>query len=178
MGSGWAESLLDPGDPAALDATTLPFPNNVVVTLAQEFKGAAADGIDTVLMRPLKPTDPDVSLGVFAMDWIPGEYEMAGKVNIDPTLSTYHFGIHAFVKHGNREEGLLKHALLTKMVRLMLYRRESLRVRLSQLNEASFGVVERAQKWGIRQQRFMANELEGSFLFVSTTEFWLETETV
>ncbi len=129
-------------------------------------------------MRPLRPEDPATSIGIFVMDWVPGELEMAGRSNPDPTLSTYLFGIHAFVKHGDREDGMIKHALLSKMVRSMLYRQESLRVRLSQLSETSLGVRERSQRWGVRQQRFMANEIEGSFLYLSTLEFWVETESI
>ncbi len=159
-----------------LVAEVLPFPNNVLILLYQEL--VQLEGIEYVGVRPLKPEDPPVSLGLFVIDWVPGELEMAGTPNPDPTISTYLYGIQALVQHANREEGLLKHTLLSKMIRSMLYRRESLRVRLSQLNETSLGVTERTQRWGVRQQRFMSNDLEGSFLYLSTLEFWVETESV
>lgn len=170
--------MSDLGDPTPitdLNPEYLPFPNNVLVLLAQELQ--AIDYAELVAMRPLKPEDPPVSIGVFVIDWIPGDAEMTGRANSDPTISTYLFGIQALIRHTDREEGLLKHALLSKIIRSMLYRRESIRVRLSQLNEASLGITERTQRWGVRQQRFLSNELEGNFLYLSTLEFWVETET-
>jgi hypothetical protein len=60
----------------------------------------------------------------------------------------------------------------------MLYGDQPLRVGLAALSVASGSSIERAQRWGIRQQRFSSNEIQGAFLYLSTLEFWLETETI
>lgn len=149
------------------------FPNNVVEVLAEEFMGI--EGMEFVLKRPLNATDPDMCLGVFALDWVPEEYEIG---QYEPAIATYHYAVQAFVKHANEEEGIAKHTILSKMVRAMLYRESSIRVRLGSLTETSLGIKERTQRWGVRQQRFMSNEIAGAFLYLSTVELWLQTEAV
>lgn len=161
--------------------TSVPgFPSNVVELLASKF--LTIEGLEYVLKRPLRPTDPDMCLGVFPLDWVPGEFEIGGAVNInipvDPVTSTYLYAIQAFVKHGDEEEGILKHTILSKIVRAMLYRDTGLRVALAALNETSLGMKERTQRWGVRTQRFIQNEISGQFVFLSTMDFWLETEVV
>jgi len=149
------------------------FPNNVVEVLSDEF--GSIENLQYVLKRPLNSTDPDMSIGIYALDWVPQSFEIG---QYEPVLATYHYALQAFVKHANEEEGILKHTLLSKLVRSMLYRETSIRVRLGALSETSLGIKERTQRWGVRQQRFISNELEGQFLFLSTMELWLETEAV
>ena len=156
------------------------FPNNVVDVLASKF--LSIEGLEYVLKRPLRPIDPDMCLGVFALDWTPGEFEMGGSVNMDippdPVTSTYVYAIQCLVKQSDEEEGILKHTVLSKIVRAMLYRDTALRVALSTLNETSLGMKERTQRWGVRTQRFIQNEIQGQFVFLSILEFFVETEVV
>lgn len=151
----------------------LGFPNNVVDVLTEEL--GAVEGVEHVAKRPLNPPDPNMSIGVYALDWIPQGFEIG---QYEPVLATYNYALQAFVKHANEEEGILKHTLLSKLVRSMLYRETSIRVRLGALTETSLGIKERTQRWGVRQQRFISNEISGQFLFLSTMELWLETEAV
>lgn len=149
------------------------FPNNVVIALAEAMENRV-DGLrGVVLKRPLRKIDPGPSVGIFAVDWRPESYDI-GKP--DPAIHSYLFGIQALVKNGDEEIGRLEHGLLSKMVRVMLYRDDSLRVRLSGLTDTTLGVTERTLRWGVRQQRYIANEIQGTFLYLSTTEVWLETE--
>lgn len=161
--------------------TTVPgFPNNVVEILANKY--LMIEGLEYVLKRPLRPTDPDMCLGVFPLDWTPGEFEIGGAVNfnipVDPVTSTYQYAIQAFIKHADEEEGILKHTILSKIVRAMLYRDTALRVALAALNETSLGMKERTQRWGVGAQRFIQNDIQGKFVFLSTMDFWVETEVV
>ena len=71
----------------------LGFPANAVQTIADRIKSTVAvSDLDptgkAVFVRPLRPTDPAVSVGVFALDWRPDQYEIMGKPNGDPTLAT------------------------------------------------------------------------------------------
>jgi len=161
----------------------LGFPANAVQTIADRIKSTVAvSDLDptgkAVFVRPLRPTDPAVSVGVFALDWRPDQYEIMGKPNGDPTLATYLLAIQCLVKHTDEQEGLTLHTETAKAVRSMLYRDATLRVALTSLTESSLGATERALKWGVGQQRYANNELNGTFLFLTTTELSLQTETI
>jgi hypothetical protein len=169
-----------PGGPApAVDPqnpSSLPFPENVVAELQMTFIEQNLFPFDTVLARPLRPTDPAVSLGMFAVDWVPDDRSHEVGRTHGPTLSTYVFAVQGLIRHGDEQSGLRLHSILAKNIRSMLDRNQGLHVRLAGLSEASLGVAERAQRWGVRGQRFANNEVGGSFIYLSTTEFWLETE--
>lgn len=156
------------------------FPNNVVeiVTIRTKL-------LDTdlwVTKRPLRESDPNQSVGIFAAQWLPEEnsYEMVAAPvgRHEPTLQQYFITVQAFVKDMDEERGLATHSVLSKMIRSMLYRDDPLRVALGSLSVTTDNSIERTQRWGIRQQRYFSNELSGSWLYLSTLEFWLETETV
>lgn len=162
-----------------------PFPNNVVETLKTRLglidiitkinDGVTPGGVPAVFTRPLRPSDPNVCVGVFTLDWAPDENEIGGT---EPTLATYIYAIQTFVRHGDEQEGNNLHGLLTKAVRAMLYRDADTRVALASLSETSLGITERAQRWGVRQQRFANNEVDGQFLYLGTTDFWFQTESI
>ena len=81
------------------------------------------------------------------------------------------------MKDMDEMRGLSTHSTLAKLVRTTLYRDESLRVGLASLVTTTSG-TERLKRWGVNTQRLIANELSGQWLYLSTTEFWLETETI
>lgn len=153
------------------------FPNNVV-DLVATFLGT----IDTdfmILKRPLRPTDPNQSIGLFGTLWMPDEssYEMGGVAPAEPTLSTYQLGVQCLVKDGDEERGLIVHSIMSKRVRSVLYRDQALRVSLGSLYVTDGLSTERTTRWGIRTQRYMNNDIEGKFVYLSTLDYWLETET-
>jgi hypothetical protein len=78
----------------------------------------------------------------------------------------------------DEERGLATHSVLSKMVRSMLYRDDALRVGLLALSVVMNGSTERTKRYGVNRQNFVSNELSGSWLYLSTLEFQLETETV
>lgn len=61
------------------------------------------------------------------------------------------------------------------MVRSMLYRDASLRVGFPALSYTTGGVTERVMLWGVRGQRFISNEVNSSWLYLSTLDVWAET---
>lgn len=164
-----------------IDSTTAVFPNNVVTVLANHIQ--LLDSDLAVLRRPLRKGDPNQSVGVVGMAWMPEEdsYELRGPPGAgrsEPTCGRYNIAIQAFVRDADEERGLAAHSVLSKMIRTMLYRDEDLRLDFATLSVQMNGSTERAQRWGIRTQRFMSNEISGAFLHLSTIEFFFETETV
>lgn len=165
------------------------FPNNVVKCLAIVYPGIDEDL--TVLTRPLRPTDPHMSLGIYPMVWTPNDdsVEMKGTYAvlgggpaevpgpIEPTLSNYQIGIQTLVKDGDTERALAVASILNKRVRSVLYRNEPLRVALASLYAEDGDSVERMKGWKIRSQRYMSNDIEGKFVFISVLDLQIETET-
>lgn len=156
------------------------FPNNVVNLVA--IHSQLIDPDLFVTKRPLRNTDPNQSVGVSAVLWTPDDdsTEMRGGPYgpSEPTLSTYRIAIQAFIKDMDEIKGLATHSVLSKRVRNMLYRDAQLRIGLASLSTSMSEVTERAQRWGVATQRYFSNELNGSWLYLSTLEFWLETETI
>lgn len=158
------------------DNTT--FPNNIVELV--HARCVLLDPDLYVVKRPLRATDPVQSIGILAAQWLPDEEskEMRGaSFAVQPSLSRYAIAVQAFIKDMDDERGLANHALLSRMLRSMLYTDQPLRVGLSMLSSTMNGMTESTQRWGITQQRFFSNELTDEWLFLSILEFWLETET-
>lgn len=152
------------------------FPNNVVSLCKTAFLEIDSDL--TVLGRPLRPTDPQQCVGVMAQMWTPDEtsQEIIGVSPGEPTLQQYLIGIQALVKHGDEEKGLAIHSILSSRVRAVLYRDESFRVALQGLSATDSGVTEAMRRWGVRTARYLANEIDAEWVYLSTLEFWIETE--
>jgi hypothetical protein len=152
------------------------FPMNVLETVTSRMELLLPD-FDAFLARPLRPSDPARSFGMFPVDWMPRDesWEMSG---FGPTLSRYLFRVQVLVKHTDELEGRATYAEDAKNVRLILHRDVPLRTQLASLNETSLGGIERLQRFGIRNQRYLNNELQGQFIYLASTEFWVETETI
>lgn len=161
------------------------FPNNVVdliytraLTLDPE---PNPDNRLQCFRRPLRNTDPVQSVGVFGTQWLPDpeSFEIRSQPSpgpSEPTIQRYNLGIQAFIKDMDEERGLYTHSVLAKMVRSMLYRDDPLRIGLAALSVQMNGSTERTKRWGIGQARYLSSEVSGSWLYLSTLEFWLETE--
>lgn len=153
------------------------FPNNIAILLETRVKLLDADLF--VIKRPLRNSDPNQSVGVFASLWSPNDdsHEFLGQVHaVRPTVQRYACTVQAFVKDMDEERGLNTHSTLSGAIRTMLYNDEPLRIALGSLQSNLNGVIEQAQRWGITQQRYFSNELSGEWLYLSVLEFWLETE--
>lgn len=153
----------------------MPFPMNIVEVL-HDYMKAELDESFTVLKRPLRTQDPNLSVGIFPNDWVPvansREMGFAGD-----TLSTHLVRVHLLIKAGEEQAGRYLSGIHAKKLRTMLAHDADLQLRLGQLSEVSGSIKERAQRFGVRNQRFLNNELTGQFIFLATTEFWVETET-
>jgi hypothetical protein len=154
------------------------FPYNAVNLLVPQFQTIDADLF--LCKRPLRASDPVQSIGVFAETWMPNpdSLEMRGAVGSqEPTLSTYHISIQCLVRDMDEERGAAAHATLSKIVRAMLYRDDTIRIGLHLLTATVEGSTETTKTFGIRTQRYLSNEVQGTWLYLSQIEAWLETET-
>lgn len=159
-----------------IDADPTAFPGNVIARVIP--RAQALDPDLFVVARPLQPTDPQQSLGIFPAQWDPQEmsHEMGKLFPGEPTLQRYHYVIQSLIKHTDQIQGTAVISTLSSMIRRMLYRDPALNVALSSLSTSALGSIERAQRWGVGAQRFLTNEISGNWVFVSTLEFWVETE--
>jgi hypothetical protein len=158
------------------EAPTFPlvdFPENVVSEL--EISLSDIQQVGNVFRRPLKPTDPSNSIGIYATLWMPQEYQIG---QYDPAVTRYSIVVQSFVKNGSEEEGIAQHSRLAKRIKIMLYRDDALRLRLAGLSTTEGGVTERTLRWGVQNQRYLSNEIQNTFLFLATTEMWIETEVI
>lgn len=156
------------------------FPENVVDELAVSFTEHMA-GVDDdppaeILKRPLRHTDPALSLGIYAYNWVPNP-DSAQIGQHEPALATYLYRIQLMVKHATETEARALFTSHGKIVRAILYRDTALRVRLAALQEDLLGSRERFMRFGVRNQSFLNNELRGTFVYLATTDLWVETET-
>lgn len=129
--------------------------------------------------RPLGSGDPNYSIGMWLASWEPLEGPSIGMVEQD--LCRYNYGIQTLCKVDEREEGLRISALLTKKVRLALYRDEEFRLQLEQLREDQDGFppVERFMR--AKFERLSYDDMAitgGGFLYLSAGVFSVDTETV
>lgn len=157
------------------------FPNNVVELVSLSMANVDSDLF--VTRRPLRNTDPQQSIGVFAQFWTPEEdsLEMRGVASaspMEPTLQQYLLAAQAFIKHGDEEQGLAIHSVLSAHVRSVLYKDNALRLALQGLSVTyTTGAVETLKRWGVRTQRYFSSEIDAQWLYLSTLEFFIETET-
>lgn len=158
-----------------IDPDTIAFPNNIVAEIAPRI--ALVDPDINVVMRTLRPTDPNLSVGVFATSWIPEDdsHEMGNREG-EPTLGNYEIVIQTFTKAGDADTGIAVSSVFMRKVRMVLYRDATLRVALSALNVLDEYGKESMRKWKVNNCRYMSNDIDGAFVFVSTMELHFETE--
>lgn len=172
-----------------IDASTPVFPNNVLDLLFTRFSTAGVIDPEpdlnlrvAIYKRSLRPTDAIQSVGIFPMNWNPDEesFEIRGGLPGPsfPTLGRYWIGVQGFVKDADEANGLAVHSVLSSLIKQILYHDVPLRVGLGALQVSlSGGRVESFKRSGVRIQRYLSNEIAGSFVYLTTTEFWIETET-
>lgn len=134
---------------------------------------ADVEGVESVFGRELRPTDPNGSVGIFAVDWMPQQYEIG--MGRGPTLVTYHYGVELLVKHSDAEEGHQVHSELSSRIRRLLSTSDEVADALGGINIAS-GFTERVLRWNVTRQAYASSEINREMLFLSGTNFDVDTE--
>lgn len=130
----------------------------------------------SVLGRMLQGTDPDLSIGVFPMSWQPVGAPDIGSS--EPTIGRYVLGIATMLKSPDRVSGERLSGIFVRRVRDALYRHKTM---LDALRDVSIldedaGLLERFLRSGITSVDYASSAIQGGFVFVSQTEFFIETE--
>lgn len=152
------------------------FPDNVIGVVAARIQ-PAIDADLTVVKRPLRTTDSTQSVGLFASTGLPDRTSVEIR-SVQPTLRTYNIIMQTLVQDTDEEACIKVHSILTQRLWRMFYRDAPLNTGLTALAVNVNNVVERLQRRGITLQRYLGNEIQGTFIRTSWTECWVETETV
>lgn len=133
-----------------------------------------------ILSRQLRPTDPARSISFYPVDVVPDleSMEIDGAGPPEPTIQRYSYRAQVLIKHSNEVEGRALYSQDAKFLLAILYRDTELRLRLAAIQESLLGSLERFKKLGVVRQRYLNNEFQGTFIYLSTTDLWVETESV
>lgn len=155
------------------------FPWNAVDIIA--YRLSLVDADVQAFRRRLYSTDPAQAWGVSPATWSPNQesLEMRGAdIAQEPTIQHYGVVVQAMVKDTDEERGIAVHSKMSKIARSVLLTDIPLRDSLRSLATDLYGVRERTLRWSIRSQRFLSEELNNQFTYLSTIEVQLETENV
>lgn len=155
------------------------FPNNAIHLITLRIK-SYVDADLQVEKRPLRTSDGPQCVGVFPSMKTPDitSNEISGGKPTGPTINRYSVILQAMVKDTVEETAISVHSILANRLFRMLYRDIPLDAGLTALAIVEDNSRERMQKRGIQLQRYLSNEIQGSFIQTSWIEFWFETETV
>ena len=154
------------------------FPNNIVEVLSTNL--AFIDVDVPVIKRRLYSTDPVQAIGCAAAMWTPDQssYEMRGPALAGvPTIQRYDIGIQGMVRDMDESRGMRAHAELANRLQRFIMGDAVLRGALHALTSNLYGVQESLKKWHIEATRYMAEEVKGQHIYLSTTTVRFETET-
>lgn len=166
-----------------IEPSTTEFPNNVIAVLAARIPGfvdptgTGSEQDVTVLLRPLRPADPMQCVGVFPSTKI-GDPTTAETGSREPTLKRYTVVLQSMVHDTEEEKCISVHSILAQRLWRMLYADTVLEAGLTSLSVVANNTIERFQRCGVAQQRYLSNEVTGVFIQTSWIEFWFDTETV
>lgn len=161
------------------------FPNNVINALETRFQQLWVDPAPDpsqatdIKLRPLTREDRSETIGIYPALWTPDEdsMEMRGRTPGEPTIGRYTIMIQLYIKDGDRGRGAAKHSVFAMRTRNVLYRDAVLRGSLPGLSVTDLSVTETLKRWGVRNQRYFSNDLDGTWVYLSSLEFFIETET-
>lgn len=152
------------------------FPFNIIEEIERSLRDNLTGGHEFA-RRPLRISDAARSASTFALTWQPmSDSQQIGQ--LEPALNRYELRIQTLVKHANEEEGTALASLDGKSVRVILYRDPNLKIRLLALSEELMSSRETVKRYGVRRQNLLNTDIRGVFCFLTTTEIWVESETV
>lgn len=153
------------------------FPSNVIAIIEARAT-AVLEGVH-VQTTPLTDMSAGESVSILPVGWDPQEPPQIGqRPNYEEaSIQRYSIMIQALVTAYGQEDGINRHALLSRRVRNMLVRDPVLREALSQLYCNEDGVTETFHRLRVNNQRFLVNEGESDgTLYMSVTDVHVITE--
>lgn len=152
------------------------FPENVNALIALRIP-AKIDPDIKVFRRPLRSSDPAQSVGVYSQTKLPDNQSIEFH-STEPTIRRYNCILQGVVVDSNEENCINIHSIMAQRLWRMIFHDQPLRVGLTSLVVDADNTRERFQRWGLVQQRYLSNEVQGNFISTSWIEWWFETETV
>jgi hypothetical protein len=166
---------MEASDPNYIIGTEAVFPVNVIDTIA--IVASSVLPLADVVRRPLRGTDLDQSLGVFAARWVPlGDGMEMGRPYLGSSVEIYTVVIQAMVKDAEEAVGGARHSVLSELVRTMLYTDQTLKLGLDSLQTELAGVRKNTRTWKISSQEYFNNSVNGFFVYLSSLEMTVEVE--
>lgn len=159
------------------------FPNNVITLVAERARTyldpAESDPTKRpkIFKRPLRPSDGTQVVGIFPSMKRPVITSIEMQ-SLQPTLGRYSFIMQTMVTDSKEEDCIAVHSILSNRLWRMFYRDSPLNIGLTALAVSTDNSTERFQRRGVELQRYLSNEIDGSFIETSWIECWFETETV
>lgn len=153
------------------------FPANVIAIL--EARASTLLTEVTVQTVPLSDMSAGQVVAILPVGWDPVEPPQIGQRPNweEASIQQYSIMIQALVTAYGQEDGINRHALLSRRVRNMLVRDPVLREALSQLYCNEDGVTETFHRLRVNNQRFLVNEGESDgTLYMSVTDVHVITE--
>lgn len=169
---------MPPAEPGAQTG----FPDLFVYGLLAQLQSGLADAPDfpslNYFSRPLRPSDPNLSVCVFEADMEPVEYEigqMSHGTNGNPSLLRWNVGVQILVKSAEEQEGRSLRAKLLNRVRTTLFSNVCAAA-LMTLNDPISG--ERCTKYRLRRIAFANGDLgdQKAKYFIGQAEVYFDTE--
>lgn len=162
-----------------IEALDTEFPANILKALQNSF--SLIDPQVPVYLRPLKQSDGIQAIGIYPTTTGPDDssQEIRGPATLGgqfPTIRRHTLHIMGMVIHTDPAQGVAQHATLAKRMWARVATDPALRVALSNLSSTDSGLVERAKRWKLGRTEYQSGELRGTLVYMSVTEFWLETE--
>lgn len=153
------------------------FPANVIAMIEARAT-AVLEGV-RIQTTPLTDMSAGEAVSILPVGWDPQEPPQIGqRPNYEEaSIQRYSIMIQALVTAYGQEDGINRHALLSRRVRNMLVRDPVLREALSQLYCNEDGVTETFHRLRVNNQRFLVNEGESDgTLYMSVTDVHVITE--
>ncbi|MGE0342556.1 MAG: hypothetical protein AB7O86_05770 [Porticoccaceae bacterium] len=151
---------------------TTPTFEDKVLDLMTEWLPLNIDGVEHAVARPLSAADPNGTIGVFFLDWMPVD-DTIGQW--EPEIGRYSFAMQVLIKHSDEVLGRALHGNISKSIRSGLYHDQGLRVSFGQLSIVGEDALERFLKLAITRQSSANNEDLGQFVYLGMTEFYVDT---
>ncbi len=128
--------------------------------------------------RPLRPSDPNYSVGVYEADMEPIEYEIGGMArgtNAGPSLMRWNCAIQVLIKAGEEQEGRAARAKLLNRVRSTLFSTVCITA-LMTLNDPI--TAERCTKFRMRRIAYASGDLSEARakFYIGQVELYWDTE--
>lgn len=152
------------------------FPNNVIELITLRVP-AAIDADLQVWKRPLRPTDGPQAVAIFPSTKVPvlQSKEIRG---VESTLKTYNFIVQSMVQDTDEANCISVHSILANRLWSLWLSDSPLHAGLTVLSVTANNRIERFQRRDITLQRYLSNEVQGTFVQTAWIECWFETETV